>query len=70
MKISPFALCWVVVGPVWTVTGPFGHEDAKMKRDNYNRKLPAATIEHGGMAVVRLADGREVMDNGEIFDAN
>jgi hypothetical protein len=61
-KISEFALCWVVVGPVWTAHGPYSHSLARHYKQAYNEKLPK--IPGNVIAKVRLADGTEIDDEG------
>jgi hypothetical protein len=61
-KISQFALCWVVVGPVVTVHGPYDHETARHYKRSYNSQLPTNT--NVLQAKVRLADGTEIDDEG------
>lgn len=69
-KISKFALCWVVVGPVWTARGPFSHEDAVREKNSYNSRLQILhdvkieTWNEQSVAKVRLVDGTEIDDEG------
>lgn len=64
MKINRHAICYVTVGENWTVMGPFGFHQALRQKQSYNSNCP----EMATPAVVRLSDGREVKDDGEIVE--